>query len=77
MAANVENSGNLTRVREKSGKVENVREHVFCLFCVTVIAIVAEKAVIKSSAVTRLTVQQTKLMLSRTMISVDLESSNC
>jgi len=32
-ATNLEKSGNLTVVREKSGKVEKVRENVSCLWC--------------------------------------------
>jgi len=32
---NLEKSGNLAVVRKKSGKVNKVRENVFCLLCVT------------------------------------------
>jgi len=39
---NLENPGNLTVVREKLGKVGKVRENVFCLWCVTTIAMVTE-----------------------------------
>jgi len=39
---NLEKLRNLTVVREKSGKVEKVRENVFCLWCVTAIAMVTE-----------------------------------
>ena len=48
---NLEKSRNLTVVREKSGKVEKVWENVFCLWCVTVIAMVTEKARVLLSAV--------------------------
>jgi len=41
---NLEKSGNLKVVREKSGKVEKVRENVFCLWCVTTIVMVTESA---------------------------------